>query len=313
MTETIANNIARVVGKYGPRVEIQTADGVISAVVRGRLKYGGSEHQDTAQRTIVAVGDYVEFAKKSGHTATINRILERNKVISRPAVGKEGIVQVVVSNVDRIVIVTSTTDPDFKAGVVDRLLIIAFKEEIKPVIVLNKIDLADPEAYRQYTDAWMRIGCDILFTSARTGEHIDEFGRLLSNGTCVVVGHSGVGKSSLLNKLSPGLQIKIGDISSYSGKGKHTTSRVNLFRLFPQGWVADTPGLKDLGLVGVTRKNLHNYYPEFAPFESGCQFTDCVHVDEPSCAVKDAVDKPDCSISRFRYQNYLSIYHSLGK
>jgi ribosome biogenesis GTPase len=313
MTEIIGRNTARVTGIYGPRVDIQTADGVISAVVRGKLKYGGPDHRDITEKTIVAVGDYVEFSSKKGQTAAIDRILERKKVISRPSVENEGIVQVLVSNVDRIVIVTSTADPDFRPGAVDRFLVIAFEEDIKPVIVLNKIDLADPDSYRQYTDAWRKIGCDILYTSAKTGEKIDELGRLLSNGTSVIVGHSGVGKSSLLNKINPALRIKIGDISSYSGKGKHTTSRVNLFRLFPQGWVADTPGLKDLGLVGVTRKNLHYYYPEFAPFESACQFKDCVHVDEPSCAVKDAAGKEDCSISQLRYQNYLSIYDSLGK
>jgi len=212
-----------------------------------------------------------------------------------------------------MIIVTSTANPDFKPGAVDRFLEIAFKEEIKPVIVINKIDLANPGDFHEHTEAWRKIGCVLLYTSAKTGEHIDELGEFLKTGTSVVVGHSGVGKSSLLNRLNPELHLRIGDVSNYTGKGKHTTSRVNLYRLFPEGWVADTPGLRDLGLVGVTKKNLHYYYPEFRALEQECQFSDCVHVDEPRCAVKKATAEGGSPVSQLRYRNYLSIYESLSK
>lgn len=307
MTENIGNKTGRVTGVYGPRLEIQVGDDLIQARASGRLKYG-----DTG-KSLVAVGDFVEISIKKGNLASIERILNRNKVISRPAIEKEGMVQIIVSNVDRMVVVTSTANPDFKPGAVDRLLVVAFKEDIKPIVVINKIDLAIPETFLEFTEAWRKIGCKILCTSAKAAEHIDELGELLRHGTSVVVGHSGVGKSSLLNKLNPELKIKIGGVSDYTGKGKHTTSRVNLYKIFPDGWVADTPGLRDLGLVGVTRKNLHLYYPEFAPFETRCQFTDCIHIEEPSCAVKGALDKGDPSISKPRYQNYLNISESLRK
>jgi len=307
MAEKSSIKNGRVIGVFGPRVEIQSGQGIVQAAVGGRLKHG-----DTG-KSLIAVGDYVDFSQKGDHIASITRIHKRAKIISRPAIEKEGMIQIIVSNVDRMVIVTSTAHPDFKPGVVDRFLVIAFKEDIKAIVVLNKIDLANAGPYGRQIEVWREIGCDILLTSAKTGENIEELRGRITTGTSVVVGHSGVGKSSLINRLNPDLRLKIGNVSSYTGKGKHVTSRVNLFRLFSDGWVADTPGLRDLGLAGVTRRNLHLYYPEFEPHEAHCQFTDCVHVDEPSCAVKDDINKNKGSISPLRYQNYLSIYGSLDK
>ena len=188
---------------------------------------------------------------------------------------------------------------------------IAFKEKLHPVIVINKIDLAAPTQYKTQIDSWRAIGCDLICTSALTGAGIDELASLLKKGTSVISGHSGVGKSSLLNRLNPDFKIKTGGISKYSGKGIHTTSRVNMFRLFNDGWVVDTPGLKDIGLADVTKKNLHRYFPEFADFEEGCQFSNCVHVDEPDCGVKRAV--VDKKIAEFRYHDYLNIYQNVKK
>jgi ribosome biogenesis GTPase len=308
MAEKQSKNVGRAVGIYGPRVEIMTSDySVISASIRGKLKYGEKGH------SILAVGDYVEFSPKDSGQATIDRIIERTKVISRPAVEREGLVQVIVSNVDRMLIVTSVANPEFRPGVVDRFLVIAFKAEIHPEIIINKADLANPGNHAPYIDAWRQIGCGVLCTSVITGAHMENFARLLQSGTSVVVGHSGVGKSSLLNKLNPELHLRVGEISAYSSKGKHTTSRVNLIRIFDDGWVADTPGLRDLGLVGIAKKNLHLYFPEFAAFEGKCQFGNCVHVSEPTCAIKQAVQGGDQRIASVRYRSYLNIYKTLDK
>jgi len=302
-----SGNIGRVIGVYGPRVDIAVEGRVVSSSVRGKLKYGARG------KSLVAVGDYVQFSIESIGDAAIEEIRQRTRVISRPAVEKGSSEQVIVSNVDRMIIVTSIQNPEFKPGVVDRFLIIAFKADISPIIVINKIDLGAPEDYAEYIEDWKGIGCEVIRTSALTGENLDLVAGIIGSGTSVVVGHSGVGKSSLLNKLNPDLDIKIGDVSLYSGKGIHTTSRVNLFEIFENSWVADTPGLKDLGLVGISKKNLHRYYPEFALSDSKCQFNDCVHIAEPSCAVKKAVYEGNQSISRFRYQNYVNIYESLDK
>ena len=297
--------LGRVTAIYGPRIVIQCDDRQVEAIASGKLKYGSKGS------SLVAVGDYVEFSEGSVKTAFIDKIMERKTAISRPAVEREGMLQVIVANIDRLVIVSSVVSPDLKPGLIDRFLVIAFKEKLHPVIVINKIDLAEPSEYKEHIETWREIGCDLICTSAKSGLGIEELGSFLNDGTSVIAGHSGVGKSSLLNRLNPELHIKTSDISKYSGKGVHTTSRVNMFRLFEDGWVADTPGLKDLGLADVTKKNLHRYFPEFANFEDGCQFSNCVHVDEPSCGVKQALEEN--KIAEFRYQNYLNIYKDLKK
>jgi ribosome biogenesis GTPase / thiamine phosphate phosphatase len=295
----------RVIAIYGPRIVIQSDDRQFEAIASGKLKH------DSKGSSLVAVGDYVEFSPGTGKTATLDKIKQRKTMISRPAVEREGMLQVIVANIDRLVIVTSVISPELKPGLIDRFLVIAFKEKLFPVIVINKIDLAEPMEFKEHIETWRGIGSKVICTSAVSGSGIEDLGALLHDGTSVIAGHSGVGKSSLLNRLNPELHIKTSDISKYSGKGVHTTSRVNMFRLFPDGWVVDTPGLKDLGLADVTKKNLHRFFPEFSNFEDSCQFSNCVHVGEPLCGVKMALKEK--KIAEFRYQNYLNIYKDLKK
>jgi ribosome biogenesis GTPase len=297
--------IARVVELHGQRAKLFTGKATIDAVVKGKLKYG-----DTGISP-VAVGDFVEYSLKTDKLAAIESISQRQSVISKPATERESLRQIVVSNVDRLIVVTSTREPKFKAGLVDRFLITAFKEQIRPVVVLNKIDLRDPEEFGGYFDTWKSISCETVFTSAKTGDGIDTLIEVLKEGTSVIAGHSGVGKSSLINRISPGLNLKTERISSYSGRGVHATSRVSLYQLFPDGWVADTPGLKVFGLAGVDRKTLHLYFPEFERCDSQCRFNNCMHINEPSCAVKRSVEIDDGMVAEFRYQSYLRIHASL--
>ena len=299
--------IARVVELHGQRARLFTDRGTIDAVVMGKLKHG-----DTGVSP-VAVGDFVEYSLKTDKLAAIESISKRQSVISKPATEKESLLQIMVSNVDRLIVVTSTKDPKFKAGLVDRFLVTAFKEQIRPVVILNKIDLQDPEEFGGYFDTWRRISCEIVFTSAKTGEGIDKLKEILKEGTSAITGHSGVGKSSLLNRISPGLKLKTERISSYSGRGVHVTSRVSLYQLFPDGWVADTPGLKVFGLAGVDKKTLHLYFPEFESRASQCRFNDCMHIDEPSCAVKRSVEIGDGVVADFRYESYLRMHASLKR
>ena len=297
--------IARVVELHGQRAWLAADDHFTEAIVKGKLKYADKGVSP------VAVGDYVEYTMKTEKLAAIESITKRESVISKPIVEKEDHLQIMVSNVDRLVIVTSTREPAFKPGLVDRFLVIAVKQEIKPVVVLNKIDLEDSSSLACYFKVWKSISCDTVFTSALTGEGVDDLAQLMKVGTSVITGHSGVGKSSLLNRISPELGLRTDRISASSGRGVHTTSRVSLFRLFADGWVADTPGLKVFGLAGVDRKSLHVYFPEFADISSGCQFNDCLHVDEPRCAVRKSVESGDGEIAEFRYKSYLRIFNSL--
>jgi ribosome biogenesis GTPase len=298
--------IGRVIGLHGQRAELYTDNGVVDAVIRGKVKYGETDESP------IAVGDYVEFSCKNPNMATIEKIRPRKSVISRPAVEKKDYTQVLVSNVDRFIIVTSVAQPPFKSGLVDRFLVIAFKEKIHPVIVMNKIDLGNPKSFIRYLDAWQKISCDIIYTCAKSGQGIDSLIPILKNGTSAIVGHSGVGKSSLINRINPELDIKTKAISTYSGKGTHTTSSSIIYRLFPDGWVADTPGLKDLGLAGISKSYLYRYFPEFEQFESECQFSNCIHVNEPGCGVKNALSRNDSGIAEFRYDSYLKMLTSLN-
>jgi ribosome biogenesis GTPase len=297
--------IGRVVELHGQRAKLFTENGTIDAVVKGKLKYGSTGVSP------VAVGDFVKYSLKTDKLAAIESVSQRQSVISKPATEKEGLLQIMVSNVDRLIVVTSTRDPKFTAGLVDRFLVTAFKEQIEPVVVLNKIDLKSPEEFEKYFDAWRRISCKTVFTSVKTGEGIDKLEEIMKKGTSAITGHSGVGKTSLLNRISPELNLKTEKVSSYSSRGVHTTSRISLYQLFPDGWVADTPGLKVFGLAGVDRKTLQLYFPEFEQVTSQCQFNDCVHMDEPSCAIKHSVEIGDGVVAEFRYQSYLRICASL--
>ncbi len=301
----IEKMIGRVVELHGQRARIFIGDDHIDAFIKGKVKYGEKDSSP------IAVGDYVRYSIVSEKIAAVESIETRKSTLSKPAVEKKGLLQVIAANIDRLVIVSSVKNPKFKPGLVDRFLVTAFKEELKPVIVLNKIDLGIPDMIADYFKGWEKISCEIIFTSASTGEGVDKLKETLRHGTSVISGHSGVGKSSLLNIISPDLKLKTKKVSSSSDRGVHTTSRVSLYRIFPDGWVADTPGLKVFGLSGVSKKTLREYYPEFDNLRSRCRFDDCVHIDEPDCAVKKSVENSDGSIAAFRYESYLRIYADL--
>ena len=301
----IESKQGRVVELHGQRVVISTADKMIDAVLAGKLKHGEK------QITPVAVGDYVFYDLKADGLASVEEVIQRKKYLSRPAVERDGLIQVIVSNIDRIIILVSLKNPRFNSGIVDRFLIAAFKEDIQPVIVLNKIDLGDTSDVDPYFQAWKNISCDTFYTSAKSGEGIEDLKSLMNAGTSVIAGHSGVGKSSILNAIAPKLNLKTKAVSSYTQKGVHTTSRVSLFQISDKGWVADTPGLKVLGHSDITKDNLKDFYPEFNNPETPCRFDDCNHINEPDCAIKQSIENNDSQIAKFRYENYIRIHDSI--
>jgi len=297
----------RVVELHGQRIRIFAQDQYLSSIVKGKLKYGDRD------KSPIAVGDYVYFIPGPDGTATIDSIEPRKTVLSKPSVEREGLLQIIASNIDKMFIVVSVKNPKFKPGLVDRFLVTAFREGIQPVVVINKIDLQAPDIFSDYYRGWQNISCKILFTSAKTGAGVDGLKELMLNGTSVIAGHSGVGKSSLLNIILPELGLKTMAVSNSTDRGVHTTSRVSLYRIAPDGWVADTPGLKVMGLAGVDKSTLHYYYPEFESLKPNCRFDDCIHINEPNCAVKKSVEEEDGAVSAFRYESYLRIYSDLEK
>jgi ribosome biogenesis GTPase len=258
---------------------------------------------------VVAAGDNVEVSFETNDVVAIEKVLPRRQYLSRPDLLNPDKKKIIAANLDQLVIVVSTKDPPFRAGLVDRFLVSAEKESLKAIIVINKIDLSNRKRFAEYEKNWILLGCEQVYTSAMNGAGIDDLKSILRNKTSALAGHSGVGKSSLLNVIQPSLNIKTQKISRASGKGVHTTTSVVFYPLDIGGWVADTPGLKVFGLTGITRKNLDRFFPDFAEKIDRCKFADCLHISEPDCAVKQAVATGE--IFESRYQSYLKLWNQL--
>lgn len=257
----------------------------------------------------VAVGDEVVVTPRDNEEGVIEEILPRRTKFSRRYPGKrDAIEQIVVANADQVVIVLSTRLPNFNLRFLDRFLILAEVGEMDAVVCLNKIDLIDSAERRELRSilsAYEQLGYPVIFTSINHSESIQAFRDALRDRFSVVVGASGVGKSSLLNAVQPGLGLRVGEVGLKTGKGRHTTTLVELFSLEFGGEVADTPGIREVGLWGVDTENLDLYFPEMEPYLGECKYTDCIHVSEPRCAITDAVNTG--KISNVRYQSYISL------
>ena len=244
--------------------------------------------------------------------AVVERVEPRHGVLSREHKNRE---HMLVANVDQIVIVASAADPPLKPALIDRMLVSAEKGGVGAAIVVNKCDLPDADRPRldELATLYDSLGYPTVLASAKTGEGIERIRSLLAGSQSVVAGQSGVGKSSLLNVVEPGWSLRVGEVSDWTGKGRHTTRRAILLRLqtaakvedAPPGWVADTPGVRQFALWDVADWEVEAYFREFQPFIPHCKFPDCTHTHEGDCAVKAAV--LDGEISRVRYDSYVRI------
>lgn len=277
---------------------------VLTCIVRGKI--AGSSAGDGMA---VKVGDNVRVQKLSLDEGLIEEILPRKSKLSRAVGGRSYREHVIATNVDQIVIIMSVKKPAFKSGLLDRYTVIVEKNRLRGTICINKIDLAKKEQFEIYSHWYPRLGYPLYFTSALDGQGIEDFKSILRNKVSVLVGHSGVGKSSLIKKVEPSLDLKVSDISTKTNKGKHATSFVELFPLTFGGYVIDTPGIRELGLWDIFRNDLKEYFVEFKKFADKCQFKDCSHINEPSCAVKAAIDSE--KIFQQRHKNYCKIFHDL--
>lgn len=283
--------------------EVMVEGRIVSCTLRGKVV------SDQIGYTAVRAGDDVFVRMISAEEGVIEKILPRRSALSRKIESREFKEQVIAANIDQILIIMSTQDPPFKSGLLDRYLVIAEKNHLKALICINKIDLAPKEKFLIYQSYYSALGYETLFTSAVTGEGLEKLKRILRDSATAMVGHSGVGKSSLIKALEPGLDIRIQSIRSGVGKGQHTTTSVQFFPLSFGGFVADTPGIRELGLWDVYKRELREYFIEFHRYAPDCQFADCLHINEPGCAVKAAVSRGE--ILKERYENYLNIYASL--
>ncbi len=260
------------------------------------------------ERHPVTVGDRVTFVAEVAddprcEAGVIEAVAPRGGQLRRRA-GRR--VQTIVANVDQAVIVSSAACPSPKPQLIDRYIVSALAGDITPVICMNKIDLAEDESARRILARYESLGYHTVRASAITGEGIDLLFTGLKDKASVIVGQSGVGKSSLLNAVQPGLALEVGDIAAHNEKGRHTTTTAHLIRLHQGGYVVDTPGVRSFDLSIIPRAEFEAYFAEFVPFVPHCHFPDCTHSHEAECAIKSAVEAG--AIHPERYESYLHLF-----
>jgi ribosome biogenesis GTPase / thiamine phosphate phosphatase len=253
-------------------------------------------------RNAVVTGDRVLFLPGENDCGVIERVEPRQGVLARGHQYKQ---HILVANVSQVAIVASASEPTLKPALIDRFLVSAAKGGVRAVIVLNKCDLIDLADLQPIIGLYARLGYTVVPTSVQTGLGISWLRRILMHQQTVFTGQSGVGKSSLLNAIQPGLDIKTGDISRVTQKGRHTTRFAQLRQLEFDGWVVDTPGIRQLELWDVQPAEVEGYFVEFRSFVPLCKFPDCLHIVEEGCAVRQAVQQD--LISQIRYESYLRL------
>lgn len=268
------------------------------AKLRGRLK---EKRQDT---DLAAIGDRVWMRILEDGSGQIESVETRTRVLSRKAPGRET-EQVLVANPDLALFVFAGADPDPNFRMLDRFLVVAEREGIPAMVCVNKIDLVEQKSAEAEFGEYKDLGYPVFYTSAKTGRGLHTLHKQLIGRLTVLAGPSGVGKSSILNALDPGLGLPVGEVQRASRKGKHITVYPQLIPIRGGGYVADTPGLKALGLWDIEPGELDAYFREMRGLVSSCEFSDCTHLHEPGCAVMQAVDEGQ--ISPERYDSYRRI------
>lgn len=295
-----------IIRSTGSWYDIRNEDGHI---FQGRLK-GKFKIKGLKVTNPIAVGDHVTFEieDEAENTAVITDIDPRENYIIRQSVHKTAHGHILAANLDQAVLLATLTLPRTSLGFIDRFLVSAESFRIPTTIVFNKTDILNDEglAYQQeIMDMYESIGYQCLSTSATEGEGIDAFRQLLDHKVTLLSGHSGVGKSSLVNAISPELNLRTNEVSTFANKGVHTTTFAEMFELAPDTFIIDTPGIKELGLIDTEKEEIGHYFPEMRERLNQCRFHNCLHINEPGCAIKDAVAEGD--IAESRYMSYLSM------
>jgi len=271
--------------------------------IRGKIRLEGIKETNP-----VAVGDRVMF-DEINDTGNITEILPRDNHILRKSVKKTGHSHVLAANVDQVLLVVTLAFPRTSLGFIDRFLVSAESFRIPQVIVFNKKDLLDEESLADVNaliELYAAIGVTCFSISATNDEDINSITNVFQNKITLVAGHSGVGKSTLLNRISPEIKQTVGEVSTFSKKGVHTTTFAEMFRIGENTFVIDTPGVKELGLVDMTSQEISDYFPEMRDLRLNCKFgSRCIHVNEPGCAIIAAVENGSIAFSR--YENYISM------
>lgn len=297
--------IGRVIKSTGSWYEVQDDNGTVwSCRLRGKMRLDGLRTTNP-----VAVGDKVNFEKeRDKDTCVIDKVLKRNNVIVRKSVNLSKESHIIAANIDQAVLIATVAQPKTSTGFIDRFLVTAEAYHIPSVIVFNKCDLYDEEQTaiaEELISVYKSIGYESFMVSALTGFQCDRLKDVMKDKVSLFSGHSGVGKSALSNRLDPALNLKVGEISDVHEKGKHTTTYAQMFPLCFGGFIIDTPGIKEFGLFDLEKNTLAQRFPEMRALMHNCRFSNCTHLHEPHCAIKDAVEQH--VIAKWRYNDYCNM------
>ena len=290
----------------GKNYEVLTADGrIIQCQVRGKIRLEGRSTTNP-----VAAGDTVDYSPENEHEGNITFIHPRKNYIIRNSVNLSKEAQIIATNLDQALLVVTTTRPQTTPGFIDRFLITADAYDIPAVLLFHKIDQYNEKERNQMlalAEVYQRIGYRCIFSSLISNEGLNEIQELIAGKITLISGHSATGKSSLVNHFIPGKDLRIGEVSESSNKGQHTTTFAEMHALPFGGFLVDTPGIKGFGLVDIPKEELHHHFIEFFELLPECKYHNCLHLNEPGCAVRQGLEEGNIAPSR--YNSYVSMYN----
>ncbi len=288
----------------GALYTVKTDNNIFHCTARGKLRLEGFKSTNP-----IAVGDIVDFEPINEQEGVITNIHERRNCIIRKASNLSKKSHVIAANIDKAIFIFTLRNPVTTTVFMDRYLVAAEAYNIPVIIVFNKIDIYTKEEIEQVAElmaVYSDIGYKVIGTSIITGFNLDEIKAELNNSVCVLGGHSGVGKSSLLNAIVPGLNLKTAEISEAHLSGKHITTYAKMIKLNENTFVIDTPGIRGFGIVDLKKEEIYHYFKEIFKISHNCKYNNCQHINEPGCAVKKAVNSGE--VYWTRYKSYLNIY-----
>jgi len=296
-----------IIKSTGSWYQVQVPDGRrFEARIKGKFRIKGLSTTNP-----LAVGDVVDFEfEPESENAVIHHLHPRRNYIIRKSINLSKQAQIIAANLDQAFLVVTLASPRTSLGFIDRFLVTAEAYSIPASLIFNKLDLFSKqglEILAEYQQIYQRIGYPCYEVSALKGTNIDIIQNLIKDKTTLFSGHSGVGKSSLINALLPELAIRTGEVSDWSDKGMHTTTFAEMHELPGGGFIVDTPGIRELGVIDIEQAELSHFFPEMRDRLNQCRFNNCRHVNEPGCAIVAAVEEGAIEVSR--YESYLSIYH----
>lgn len=303
---------ARIYKSTGSWYVARGADGkTYNARIKGVMKIEGITSTNP-----IAVGDEVEMEIEDvqEESAIINEIHERKNYVARVSPHNKHLHHIIASNLDQSLLFTTLKDPKTSQGFMDRFLICCEAFYVPAIIIFNKADLykkKEMEKYERLKEIYEAVGYQVLLCSVEKEQGLEEVKSLLKNKTTLLSGHSGVGKSTFINALFPEFNLRTQEVSGWSGKGLHTTTFAEMFDLPAGGHIIDTPGVREFGLVDISKQELAHYFPEMRSRMNDCQFNNCMHIEEPGCAIKDAVVNEE--ISEERYISYRTILDTMDQ